>query len=188
MLIGICGLKWNGKTTSAQYLNQRHEFVHMKFAAPLKDMLRTMWRSAGLDDATIERKIEGDLKELPCEYLNGKTPVHAMQTLGTEWGRNCISPTLWGDLWEARAQRHLDNGKSVVVDDVRFDNEHDRVKRMGGYIIQLVGRSNVVNPHVSEDLSWLEQPDFIVENNGTPDHLFRQLDRVVSTIREQLES
>ena len=96
MLIGICGLKWNGKTTSAMYLKQRHDFVHTKFAMPLKNMLRSMWRSVGLDEETIERKIEGDLKEVPCEFLNGHTPVHAMQTLGTEWGRVCISPTLWG--------------------------------------------------------------------------------------------
>lgn len=57
---------------------------------------------------------------------------------------------------------------------------------MGGYVIQLVGRSNVVNPHVSEDLSWLVDPDFVVENNSTPDHLFRQLDRVVASILEEL--
>lgn len=186
MLIGICGLKWNGKTTSAQYLKQKHDFAHTKFATPLKNMLRAMWRSVGLDEDAIERRIEGDLKELPDEYLNGHTPVHAMQTLGTEWGRECISPTLWGDLWEKLAQSQLDNGKSVVVDDVRFVNEYQRVKRMGGYVIQLVGRSNVVNPHVSEDLSWLVDPDFVVENNSTPDHLFRQLDRVVASILEEL--
>lgn len=187
MLVGICGLKWNGKTTSAQYLAGRYGFMHTKFAAPLKDMIRTMLRSAGLDDETVERKIEGDLKELPCEILGGHTPVHAMQTLGTEWGRNCISPTLWGDLWEARAQWYIDNGCSVVVDDVRFENEYQRVKRMGGYIVHLVGRSSVVNGHVSEDLSWLVDPDFIVENNSTPDHLLRQLDRVVANIKEDVE-
>ena len=83
------------------------------------------------------------------------------------------------------AQRQIDNGRDVVVDDVRFKNEYERVKRMGGYIIQLTGRSNVVNAHVSEDLSWLTEPDFIVENNDTHEHLFRQRDRVVDTIRKE---
>ena len=35
-----------------------------------------------------EAHIEGALKEVPCELLGGKTPRYAMQTLGTEWGRD----------------------------------------------------------------------------------------------------
>ncbi len=185
MLIGLCGLKWNGKTTSALHLVSKHNFVHMKFALPLKNMLRQLYRDVGLDDATIERKIEGDLKEVVCEVL-GVTPVHAMQTLGTEWGRDCIKRTLWGDLWQIKAQHLLDCGKSVVVDDVRFENEYHRVKNMGGYVVKIVGRSNVVNPHKSEDLSWLTEPDAIIENNSTPDHLFRQLDRMVGQILNEV--
>jgi len=187
MLIGICGLKWNGKTTAAKYLNQQYSFVHTKFASSLKNMMRSLLSNAGLDVETIERKIEGDLKEVPCEILGGKTPVFAMQTLGTEWGRDCISPYFWGDIWERRAQNAIDAGRSVVVDDVRFENEYNRVKGMGGYVVHLVGRSDVVNPHVSEDLSWLKNPDFIVENKEDFGHLFRQLDRVVKTIKEDVE-
>ncbi len=56
-------------------------------------------RSAKGYDAATEDKIEGSLKAKPCSLLAGKTPRHAMQTLGTEWGRNCIGDGFWINLW-----------------------------------------------------------------------------------------
>lgn len=58
MLIGLCGLPFNGKGTIANILKYRHKFNHMKFAAPLKDMLRCMLKHAGATDEVIERMIE----------------------------------------------------------------------------------------------------------------------------------
>lgn len=185
MLIGLAGLKWNGKTTAGRYLKEQHGFRHTKFAAPLKDMLRTMWMYAGYSREEAERRVEGDLKEAPDAILGGKTPVHAMQTLGTEWGRELIDGKLWTNLWESTARFSLEAGRSVVVDDVRFPNEYASVKNLGGYIILLSGRSDVVQSHVSEDLSWLK-PDYHVVNDGTHEHMFKQIDDVVGEIKRNV--
>jgi hypothetical protein len=78
-LIALTGYAGSGKSTLADILACEHGFTVVKFAGPLKAMLRAL----GLD----EREIEGDLKEQPCQLLAGHTPRRAMQTLGTEWGR-----------------------------------------------------------------------------------------------------
>ena len=53
-----------------------------------------------------------------------------MQTLGTEWGRECIGPEVWVDVWKSNVQKWLDGGLNVVVDDMRFPNEWDAVKAL----------------------------------------------------------
>lgn len=70
-LVGFCGLMGSGKTFAADYLVEKYGYTKVKFAKPLKDMLRAM----GL----TEEHIEGDLKELPCDLLDGRTIMGSMQ-------------------------------------------------------------------------------------------------------------
>lgn len=147
-IIALAGRKGAGKDTAgAAYV--RSGYVLLKFADPLKEMLRTLFRLQGADEALIERMIEGDLKEEPTIYLNGKTPRWAMQSIGTEWGRNCISETLWVDIFLRRAALH----PNVVVTDCRFPNEVDAVQGAGGRVIRIerTGLSKD-NSHPSETL------------------------------------
>lgn len=185
MLIGLCGLPSNGKGTIATRLATQHGFLHTKFAAPMKDMLRVMLRHAGATEEIIERMIEGDLKEVPSPLLGGKTPRWAMQTIGTEWGRDCISPTLWGDLWQSKAHTVLEDGGSLVVDDVRFPNEQERVKRLGGFIVMVNGRNGTASEHPSDRMDWLV-PDYVIENDGTMQELETKVDQLVQRIREDV--
>jgi hypothetical protein len=146
-LVGFCGLMGSGKTFAADYLVEKYGYTKVKFAKPLKDMLRAM----GLTEAHIE----GDLKELPCDLLDGRTPRWAMQTLGTEWGRELISENLWGNLWEQEVRSLLSKGKRVVVDDCRFDNEAQRIQKMSGFLIRMVGSTGIEETssgHPSENI------------------------------------
>jgi hypothetical protein len=47
----------------------------------------------GVPSDTIERMVDGDLKEVATPHLGGATPRRAMQTLGRGWGR-ALSPNL----------------------------------------------------------------------------------------------
>lgn len=138
----------------------------MKFAGPLKDMLRAI----GLSEA----QIEGELKEEPCAWLQGKTPRYAMQTLGCEWGRDCMGAGLWTELWVRRVQLILAAGGRVVVDDCRFPNEADEVRKLGGVVWRLVGRGGIAGAHESE--SGCGRPDIEIHNTGEIVDLHRQLD------------
>lgn len=129
VLIGLTGRAGAGKSTAAHYLNAVHGFSRTRFAGPLKDMLRAIGLS--------EDEIEGDRKETPCALLGGATPRHAMQTLGSEWGRDLIHPELWAVIWQEKTRRLLDAGYSVCVEDVRFPNEAAAVKALGGHIMRV---------------------------------------------------
>lgn len=154
-LVGFAGLIGSGKTTAAIYLIAEHRFVNVKFAGPLKDMCKAL----GLTDD----EINGPLKEQPCALLDGKTPRWAQQSLGTEWGRNCISPNLWTNAWQRRLAQMGDI--NVCCDDVRFPNEAALIRELGGQVIMVVREGQKQGEHVSERFDF--EPDLIIYNNGT---------------------
>ena len=139
MIIAIIGPKESGKSTVASYLVERHDFTRHSFAGPLKTMLRV---GMGLS----EEQVYGDQKEVPTDLLCGKTPRQAMQLLGSEWGRNLIHSNLWATAWK----NTMPTG-NIVVDDMRFPNEHKIVTDLKGLIIA-VRRSGheYSNEHDSE--------------------------------------
>lgn len=180
-LVAISGYAQSGKTTIASYLDDRYGYVRYRFADTLKNMLRTM----GLTD----NQIDGDEKEVPLDLLCGHTPRYAMQTLGTEWGRCSIGQEIWINAWSNSVKKYLQNDSDsmewdrIVVDDVRFINELEKVKEVGGLIIR-VERPNIVQikNHKSEtaldDVKWNEIGHVII-NDGTKEELFIKVDKIL---------
>ncbi|MFC4236181.1 hypothetical protein ACFOY8_13275 [Thalassospira xianhensis] len=179
-LIGVHGKKRAGKGSTSDYLVSQHGYVLIKFADPLKDMIRVLFRYFSLDEETIERLIEGDLKEVPQEILRGSTSRLAMQKLGTEW-RRMISERLWIDIARSRIEKHLAEGKNVVVDDVRFPDEFDLVKEVGGVTCRVyrdtADEAAKSDTHASEKGLPSEDFDVTLDNNGTFEQLYAQIDR-----------
>lgn len=169
MIIALTGYAGSGKSTAAKILVERHGFTLVKFAGPLKQMMRCL----GLGD----REIEGDLKERPLDVLGGKTPRHAMQTLGTEWGRDLIDPDLWVNVAMEAAWRLTDEGGKVVLDDCRFLNEAAAVRAEGGMIAEVIRPG--VGPqsgHASEN--QIPDPDRIIVNSGTIEDMAKEVARL----------
>lgn len=138
MIIALAGPAGSGKSEVARHLEQEHGFTRIRFAGPLKAMLRAFLASTGMPPDEVERAIEGDLKQVPLPALGGATPRHAMQTLGTEWGRDMIHPDLWASAWMAGTRAALKAGAlGVVVEDCRFPNEAAAVRALGGLIVRL---------------------------------------------------
>jgi hypothetical protein len=173
-LVAFTGLAGSGKTTAAQYLVEQHGYVRTRFADPLKSMLRSI--GLGYDE------IDGARKELPTPLLCGKTPRWAMQTLGTEWGRNCICPDLWTTLWTERAAECMDLGGRVVVDDCRFENEARSVRRLGGLVVRIAGRAGTASKHISE--AMLFEADVDIDNCGELDVLHAQLNLAITVDKQ----
>lgn len=163
-VVAFTGPAGCGKSTAADALEEVG-FARVKFAAPLKAMLRAFYGACGLTEDEIERRIEGDLKEEPCALLGGKTPRFAMQTLGTEWGRVMIAPDLWVNAWANRAANEIEGGRRVVCDDCRFENEAEAIHTLDGKIVEITGRSKGIGEHVSEKRDFA--PDMQLTNKGT---------------------
>ena len=165
MIIALTGYAGSGKSTAAKHLVDRHGFTLVKFAGPLKSMLRCL----GLGD----REIEGDLKEQPHPVLNYKTPRYAMQTLGTEWGRGIVGESIWVKTAMRRAFDALDAGAAgVVVPDVRFLNEAAAIRQAGGVVWRMQrDGAGIAGNHASEAGIPDEMVDRLIVNNGDIDQL-----------------
>jgi hypothetical protein len=152
-----------GKSTAARYLTTNYNFIRHYFAKPLKEMLKLL----GL----TEEHVNGSLKEKPCWMLGGASPRYAMQTLGTEWGRNLIH----GDLWAMAWRNTRPGNRDIVVDDLRFPNELEILRSLGGIIVKVVRPGLAYSEkHESEahDLPY----DFIITNDGTIEDLYRKIE------------
>jgi len=76
-----------------------------------------------------------DRKEKPLEWMGGKSPRQLLQSLGTDWGRDMVSETIWID-----AMRRMISDQSfdvIIIDDCRFENEAQMVRDMGGIVVGL---------------------------------------------------
>lgn len=176
MIIGLTGKKQSGKSTVASYLEQEHVFLPMAFATPLKTALVVMF-------GWSERHMEGDLKEV-IDPLTGVTPRHAMQTLGTEWGRNLIHPDIWLRLMEHNIKANPNT--DIVITDVRFENEATLIRNLGGVIVHVSRESEHVDLHQSEaGIKIDEARDYIVRNDKDIPALYQYVDVILELIKEE---
>jgi hypothetical protein len=168
LLVGLAGPKGCGKSTIARrvisiggYEGHVTGGTRYRFAGPIKAMLRAL----GLTEA----QVDGDEKELPCALLGGETPRVAQQRLG-DWGRS-IDVNLWVNATMLDVDSDLsDDSFLVAIDDLRFDNEAEAIRRHGGLIIQLQRPGvSYTGEHASEVGVSGHLVDHIVPNAGTPD-------------------
>lgn len=139
----------------------------VKFAAPLKAMLTALLREVGESEAVIQQAIEGSLKNTPLFALAGATPRHAMQTLGTQWGRDQISDDLWVRLFVLRVERLRASGVPVICDDMRFPNEAETIRSMGGKIVRIERPGFAdTSGHASEGALEGIEFDLVVNNDA----------------------
>lgn len=163
-VLGLSGSGGSGKTTVAAEL-VRNGWKRVKMASGLKSMLTALYKEAGFSDAGIFDRLEGCLKEEPCDMLGGQTPRFAMQELGTSWGRVTIHGDLWTEIAKGQIEAHLKNGFNVVVDDIRFDNEAKVIHDLGGLIAEVErDGAGLEHEHVSERGIV---SDMTFENNGS---------------------
>lgn len=178
-IIGIAGKAGAGKSTLAQMFADSAGYSRVRFAQPLKDMLKTL----GLD----EDQVDGDRKEEPSDLLCGHTPRYAMQTLGTEWGRELIGEDVWCRAGLARARASA----PAVIDDARFANEFQAIRSAGGVIVEIrrPGASGTYAPqHASErDVDDLHA-DYLVLNEGSLSDLRDWADGLLDQLRRRNEA
>lgn len=118
-LVLVHGLKESGKSTLADHLCAKYGYVRVKMAGPLKNMLRSLLRDAGVDDDKIEDYVEGDLKEVPIPSMSNRTARQLMQTLGDEW-RKMQADDFWVNIAEGKIKQLHAEGKRVIIDDIRY--------------------------------------------------------------------
>jgi cytidylate kinase len=145
-IVGISGPAGCGKSTARLTLEQMG-WRHVSMAGVLKSMARVFFESAGLNDEVC---INGRLKETPLQEIGGVSPRHVMQTLGSEWGRDLIAHDIWVQIAKSQCVSFMSKGFDVVIDDIRFENEAEMVRSLGGSVVKITGRGGISGVHVSE--------------------------------------
>lgn len=205
MIIGLVGFIGSGKDTVAQRFVEKG-CQQDSFAAPLKDLCSTVfgWERTLLTGDTIESR---DFRETPDMYWSRKlgipnfTPRLALQLMGTEVMRNHFNQDIWLNSLEYRIMKQREGAPCVVVSDARFRNELDLIKNMNGIIIWVqrgelpewfdiakTAHENVVNRKImttkymdvhESEWNWAGYPaDYIIDNNGTLEDLYKQVDDI----------
>lgn len=156
-LIGIAGPAQVGKSTLSNEFRRLIDFrggdFHEKpFAGPLKAMLA----AAGVSIRERDKNV--------VDARFGVSPRILMQTLGTEWGRK-INPDCWLNVWRSQ----LPQTGLVVVPDVRFENEAQAIRDLGGILIHVTRPVTAdmleVPAHASEAGIKRQKGDIIFRND-----------------------
>ena len=128
-LIGITGKARSGKDAIAKFAWSQYGFTRIAFADAVKLSAQAKF---GL---TAAQTWGDELKEIVIPHWN-MTPRQMFQMEGTEAGRNVFG----GDLWIKRfmlSYNLLKDTDDIIVPDVRFDNEAEALRSLGGIIIEV---------------------------------------------------
>ena len=134
MIIGICGLIGSGKGTVADILVDQG-FKKVSFADKLKDGVSTIfgWDRAMLEGDTDESR---QWREQRDDFWSNETkmevtPRLVLQLFGTDCMRNGFDDGVWVSLLKKTI---LENPGNYVIPDVRFENEINMIRDIGGEI------------------------------------------------------
>lgn len=136
-VIGLCGFAGSGKSTVADYFVREHGFTRLSFAGAVKDITATLfgWDRPLLEGNTDDSRAWRDVPDPFWTTRMGRdwTPRYALQFVGTDLCRTHVHQNIWVDLVLAQIHRRGAEAR-VVIDDVRFVNEVEELRRIGATI------------------------------------------------------
>jgi hypothetical protein len=205
-IIGIVGFIGSGKDTVADYLVNFHRFKRESFACSLKDAVSTVfgWDRELLEGRTKQSR---EWRETRDEWWTNRlkkdiTPRYVLQYWGTEVVRKGFHDDMWVASLENRLRSSTDD---IVITDCRFPNEIKAIRNAGGKVVRIKrglepawfddavsmnkGPSRNMNwalskqkieklkVHASET-AWVGQKfDVVLNNSGTIEELYHQIER-----------
>ena len=110
-----------------------------------------------------------------------------LQLIGTECGRECIDDNVWVDKWLNNYHRYIEVNPNLIllVDDVRFENELNCIKNLGGIVIYIKGKESWIKnlfAHKSEKLITKSMTDVVIDNRDKNENrLINSLELILKT-------
>ena len=162
-VIGLSGWARSGKDTTADYLVEKHGYVKMSFAAPMKEALYRLNPKVTIN-SVVGTPLRVGIDIYGWDEIKDRCPDvrPLLQRFGTEVGRD-----MWGeDFWVDAAIDSIEDGSKVVFADVRFPNEADAIKSLGGEVWR-IERYGIgpANDHISEHAMNDYKFDTVITNN-----------------------
>lgn len=162
IIIGFTGKMGVGKSTAIERIKRlNHKTFNIKFAGPLYQIQEHVYNTIA------------PVYQRPASFVKDRK---LLQWIGTEFGRS-LSETLWVDLWKDQVRKYMQEFINPVIlcDDVRFDNEAEAVRSLGGVVVEIISDKNKERidttsglvHHKSEAGIDSKLVDYTVTNNGS---------------------
>lgn len=196
MVIGIIGYLKSGKDTVADFVTSKtldsYNFRKYSFAGPLKEATKVLF---GWDDDMVHDQSKKEI----VDPAWGISPRQALQVLGTdimrEWFPNkfpLFRTTVGSNFWVMKFKKLVGENPDTnyIIPDVRFPNECQAIKDLGGIIVRVHRDSAIPKyiPHPSENVELLQpMVDINIENNGSIDELWESTNILVKYLETRKE-
>ena len=165
MIIGISGKKRSGKDTIYELVKKRAGgfVIRAAFGDQIKEEVAQV---TGVEVGHIE------------ENKERFRPM--LQWWGADFRRHYNGESYWLDRMLFR-MRSIRDPKVLVITDVRYPNEAELVKKVGGILLRVDRETGLNDAHSSENLldSFCDF-DYRLENNGTLEDLEEKVARIVA--------
>ncbi|MEA3545065.1 MAG: hypothetical protein U9R69_07590 [Thermodesulfobacteriota bacterium] len=209
MIIGFAGKAASGKTTAAKHLLEQSssEIVILPMAQMLREEVENFIRQIGSEDRVPliygdqDDKVQifhiNEQRALECcsvwsnfmvahqeiQDQPGRSAVSVRRILqwwGTEY-RRAQDHDYWTKAWERKLREYDLTAIHVLVDDVRFANELNIIKKHGGTFIKIERPGfNGANNHSSENsLDHYNDWNLVIQNDGSLEEFKRQTEELV---------
>jgi hypothetical protein len=210
-IIAICGFIGSGKDTVADYLVNIHGFRRESFANSLKDSVSAVfgWDRDMLEGRSKQSR-EWREQVDPFWSARLKMPKLTPRWVLQYWGTEVVRKGFHDDMWVASLENRLRKSTDdIVITDCRFPNEIKAVKRIGGQIVcvtrgpkpEWYDDAKSMNKGPSRNMSWAlskhnieklgihasetawvgSKFDIILDNNGTLDDLYDQIEPLLKS-------
>jgi adenylate kinase family enzyme len=187
-LIGISGKKGSGKDTLGNYLVKKYGYKQYAYADSLKNVCRELF-------SFDEEQLNGTKKEVIDEYWK-VTPRHTFQFMGDILRDNAetifpgIGDTLLVEVMRKKILSEWERcpEKKIIITDVRFQNELNLIKELGGTIIKIERNIESTDKHKSETTVDLLKADYIFTNNSTKEYLYSCVEEDIFSYYREMDS
>jgi hypothetical protein len=164
-VLGLSGWARSGKDTIADYLVDVEGYTKVSFAQPMKEAMYRLNPRITVNEV-VNTALRVGIDVYGWDGLKERSPDirGLLQRFGTEIGREMFGENFWVDY----ALNSIEDGSKVVFSDVRFPNEADAIRQLGGKVYR-VERYGVeaANDHISEHALDNYKFDGTINNNGS---------------------
>lgn len=169
MIIGVCGLKGNGKDTIADMISS-YGYTKISMAGTLKDVVSSLfgWSREMLEGDTVESREWREIPDRRWSGLVGRgifkndtyiSPRIALQRVGTDLIRKHICDDFF--------IMKIGNLSNVVIPDIRFSNEIEMCDITINVIRNEYSQKEIEQMHESETIHLKHDHTYTVYNDGT---------------------
>lgn len=164
MIIGLTGKAGSGKDLCSELIKKRlgnDSVESLAFAKPIKDAAKILFNFT-------DEQLYDQIKKEEIDQRWGKSPRQILQWLGTDVLREHIDQ----DFFIKCVKQKIENSDKnfIVVTDVRFPNEAEFIKSIGGKVVKIVRPDAITtehNGHITEQGIPESLVDNTIINDGT---------------------